>query len=30
MMTAKNNGVTAGEMGEILTHVAFYAGLQGW
>ena len=26
MMTAKNNGVTAGEMGEILTHVAFYAG----
>ena len=26
MMTAKNNGITAGEMGEILTHVAFYAG----
>ena len=26
MQTAKKNGVTKGEMGEILTHVAFYAG----
>ena len=26
MMTAKTNGVTREEMGEILTHVAFYAG----
>ena len=24
--TAKKNGVTAGEMAEILTHAAFYAG----
>ena len=26
MQTAKKNGVTKAEMGEILTHVAFYAG----
>ena len=26
MRTAKKNGVTKAEMGEILTHVAFYAG----
>ena len=26
MQTAKKNGVTKAEMGEILTHIAFYAG----
>ena len=26
MQTAKRNGVTKAEMGEILTHIAFYAG----
>lgn len=26
LMSAKQNGVTAGEMAEILTHAAFYAG----
>jgi len=26
MINAKNNGVTAGEIAEIITHLAFYAG----